>query len=82
MKRYDLDKMGFEYIKKSLKSSFIKTPIQGKIILYLDNDIELSEEEMSYLLIAIKFNKELVDSYRNYLIDLLENPTDIEGAYA
>ena len=36
---------------------------------------------MSYLLTAITFNKELVDSYRNYLIELLENPTDEEGVY-
>ena len=80
MKQYEIDKMAFEYITKSLKSSFIKKKLQHAILFYLENNIELSEEEMSYLITAIKFNKELVDSYRNYLIELLENPT--EGAYA
>ena len=80
MKRYEIDKMAFEYITKSLKSSFITISFQNAILNNLENNIELSEEAMSYLLTAITFNTELVDSYRNYLIELLENPT--EGAYA
>ena len=80
MTTYEIDKMAFEYIEKSLKSSFITPSHQKVILLYLVNDIELSKEAMSYLITAIKFNKELVNSYRNYLIELLENQT--EGAYA
>ena len=80
MKIYEIDKMAFEYIEKSLKRSFITTALQNEILDNLENNIELSEEAMSYLLTAITFNKELVDSYRKYLIELLENPT--EGAYA
>ena len=84
MKRYGLDKMAFEYITKSLKSSFITRSLKETILFALENNFELSKEEMSYLLTAITFNKDLVDSYRNYLIELLENPIekDEEGAYA
>ena len=84
MKRYELDKMAFEYIHKSINSSYINEYFKNEIFMKLESNIILSEEEMSYLITAITFNKELVDSYRNYLIEVLENPIekDEEGAFA
>ena len=76
MNLYEIDKMAFEYITKSLKSSLITIALQDEILDNLENDIPLSEEEMSYLLTAITFNKELVESYRKLLIETLQNPTE------
>ena len=42
MKRYEIDKMAFEYITKSLKSSFITISFQNAILNNLENNIELS----------------------------------------
>ena len=84
MKRYEIDKMDYQYINQSLDNAPIYIDYAREIIKVLKNNWLLTYDQFLYLETAINVNPQLKNKYRQILLTTIrEHQESIkEGAYA